>query len=467
MDSGLQQQQFSVFRKRFPVFVYESFTVKQQDGFLHLQFTFSQGDKYFFRPQMQLPLMQGIPAGFSNALLQSLAFHIGMVEMISYWKAFCSPRILVKPFRLNTQQQQWWKKLFRYGLGEFFYTNGIEIPGDEIFTFEFDDHGRELQKVETPRLQQKVLIPVGGGKDSVVSLELLKKVAADNMAMVVNHRGATRDVLDVAGFDNNRVLDVKRTIDPLLLQLNSEGFLNGHTPFSALLAFTTALAACLSGVRYIALSNESSANEASIPGTKINHQYSKSLEFEEDFRSYFSQHIFKGLEYFSFLRPLNELQIGGLFSRFKKYHPVFKSCNAGSKTDSWCGVCSKCLFTFVILSPFLDQKAMMEIFGKDLFDDIGLAPLLDQLNGTTEEKPFECVGTVDEVNVALVHTIKRLESQGEDLPLLLKHYRQGERFEKYRDQQISQWLQAFHQPNFLEPLFDDLLRQALKNLNND
>ncbi|MFO7977324.1 MAG: hypothetical protein R6U64_01580 [Bacteroidales bacterium] len=465
MENPGQQQHYEALRKKYPLFVYESCSFVRKSDVLELHFEFSVGDEYFFKPRISIPYHGAFSASLSDELLYSLTFHVGMVEMISYWKAFCSPRILVKPFGLNPGQQQWWKKLFRYGLGEFFYTNGITIPGIEVFSFEFPRQVSFLKKVTPPPLNEKVLIPVGGGKDSVVSLELLKQFSHDNLAVVVNHRGATRQVLEVAGFGQEKVLEVKRTIDPLLLQLNEQGFLNGHTPFSALLAFVTSLSACLSGSRYIALSNESSANEVTIPGTIVNHQYSKSLEFERDFREYFADNIFMGLEYFSFLRPLNELQIAALFSQMKPYHPVFKSCNAGSKTDSWCGTCSKCLFTWIILSPFIPEEQMRRIFGKDLFEDPALRGLMDQLTGASVNKPFECVGTLEEVNVAMATVAgQRTTGQSGQLPVLLEHYVEGDLFEKYKQQDLQAVLEGFHQPHFLAKDFEIILQKALDQI---
>lgn len=455
------QQHYEALRDDFPVFVYESCSFVKRNDDLELQFIFSVNNHYFFKPIIRIPCQGEITANLSDDLLYSMAFNIGMVEMISYWKAFCSPRILVKPFGLNPGQQQWWKKLFRHGLGEFFFTNGITIPGNELFSFEFPKLTPFLTKTSPPRLMNKVLIPVGGGKDSVVSLELLKQFSEKNIAVVVNHREATREVLRVAGYDNKRIVEVKRSIDPLLISLNKQGFLNGHTPFSALLAFVTSLCACMWGTRYIALSNESSANEVTIPDTIINHQYSKSLEFEKDFREYFYNNIFEGLEYFSFLRPLNELQIGLLFSGLKKYHPVFKSCNEGSKTDIWCGKCPKCLFTFIILSPFTEAKNMESIFGKDLFSDSSLIPLLDQLTGASSNKPFECVGTIDEVNVAMTAQVNKRHSE-DPLPSLIKHYADSELYLKYSEEDMSVRLAGFNQPHFLQRPFEEILNKALK-----
>ncbi len=209
-----------------------------------------------------------------------------------------------------------------------------------------------------------------------------------------------------------------------MLELNAEGFLNGHTPFSALVAFSSLIAAYLYGVKYIALSNESSANESTVAGSDVNHQYSKSFEFERDFHEYERDFIGSGIHYFSLLRPLSEFQIAEYFSRQEAYHAVFRSCNAGSKQDIWCGHCPKCLFVFLILSPFLSHQRLVEIFGTDLTDDASMQEDFEKLIGMGKEKPFECVGSRDEVNAAICLTIERMEQDGEPLPRLLAWYRQ-------------------------------------------
>ena len=201
------------------------------------------------------------------------------------------------------------------------------------------------------------------------------------------------------------MLVIRRKIDPTLLELNAKGYLNGHTPFSAMLAFYTRLASALSGIPNVALSNESSANESTVKGSYVNHQYSKSLEFEDDFRNYVNEAA--SFNYFSFLRPLSELQIAMLFSRFTAYHDVFRSCNVGSKEDIWCGHCAKCLFAYIILSPFIAPERLNAIFGKSMLDDTTLDLEFRQLLGLAETKPFECVGTVSEVRQALQMAVER------------------------------------------------------------
>ena len=379
-----------------------------------------------------------------EAQLQTLAFHIGMVELVSYWKMACPKRVVVKPFALNEPQKSWWKKLYYNGLGEFFYLNGITCSEADFMYIETPS-ATSFAKVDSA-LQEKVIIPVGGGKDSVVTLELLRNDLPCT-PLIVNPRGATLGCVETAGYPDDEVMIVKRTLDPTMLEMNKQGFLNGHTPFSALLAFVSILVGFGSGSRYIALSNGSSANESTVPGTNINHQYSKSIEFERDFRNYVAENINDKIQYFSFLRPLSELQIAYFFAQFKAYHPVFRSCNAGSKTNSWCGKCPKCLFTWIILSPFLSRAQLTAIFGRDLMTDYDLKPIFEELNGTSAVKPFECVGTVEEVRACTDYMKDRVGTIAEMSP-------KG-------DASVPEILQRFNEDNFLPEKFAIILKSRL------
>jgi len=404
-------------RREYTYFSYESFSYALVNSELHIFFEFNLADKYNFRPEIKLPLPANFDADIlTGSLFRNIIFNMGMVELLSYWKAACPPRLIVKPVSLSSEQIKWWKKLYLNGLGEFFYENGI-IPAEDFVNI--IPEGEERLEKEPFVGNEEVLVPVGGGKDSVVTLELLSKLKKCR-PFIVNPREASINSANTAGFGMDEIIMLSRSIDPQLLELNSQGFLNGHTPFSAMLAFTSTLVAVIYGTREIALSNESSANEPSIPGTNINHQYSKTLEFENDFREYLSEFITDGIEYYSFLRPLNELQIARIFSSFPAHFSSFRSCNVGSKSDSWCGKCSKCLFTYIVLSPFIGHGQLMQIFGKDLFEDESLIPLLEQLCGIAEEKPFECVGTLEEVNAAIRTYIQK--NQDREMLVLLMHY---------------------------------------------
>lgn len=442
---------FKALRKKHPVFIFESFSIINDDRFTKITFSFSQGENLNFHPELSFPVIKNI----NEEELQNLAFHIGLVELISYWKASCAPMVIVKPAYLTPEQLAWWKKLWFHGLGEFFYTNGIQTNVEDFLTIRCESE--HVFKSFSFNTSNDVMVPVGGGKDSVVSLELLKAAGLKVIPFILNPREASLRSAHLAGFPDHEIFSVKRTIDPLLIQLNARGYLNGHTPFSALLAFVTLLAARISGVSHIALSNEWSANEATIPGTQINHQYSKSYAFEKDFRDYVSRFISPDFNYFSFLRPLNELQIAKLFAGFKAHLQSFRSCNVGSKSDAWCGKCPKCLFTRIILGPFVENEKWTSIFGREILDDPDLVKTLDELSGAADEKPFECVGTIAEVNAALGYMIEK--QTGKTLPLLLSHHRKNG---GYQTEFLHDLLGQYNKQNFLNQHFDAILKRAIQ-----
>ncbi|MDD4847292.1 MAG: hypothetical protein PHR53_00790 [Bacteroidales bacterium] len=403
----MPQQKFQKLREDYPVFIYETFHWTISEHQLAVTFRFSVGD-FCFEPQYLIP----IPDSFSltTDMLENLIFHLGLCETISYWKATCSPRLKICPYRLNPTATKWWKKLFYNGLGEFRYLNGINCSEEDFVNFEFETTAT-LSAFSDPS-NQGVLIPIGGGKDSAVTLELLKKIDFTKYTFTLNEIPAAKRTRIQAGYASENHINVQRKLSPQLLKMNEEGFLNGHTPFSALLAFVTTLVASIYRLRYITLSNESSANESTIAGTNINHQYSKTIDFEQDFRDYAQRFITPDVEYFSFLRPISESEIARLFSRFSQHHATFRSCNRGSKKDEWCGKCSKCLFVWIILSPYLSTKALAEIFGRNLENDSELMDDFQKLTGIAAEKPFECIGTIDEVQKSIVDAYQNNHHQG-------------------------------------------------------
>ena len=446
---------FNKLRARFPFLTFQSYTFRKENGNIFIKFLFNLSDIYQFEPQIEIPERRFFDQKHtSNEELETFIFQIGMIELISYWKCACPFNVIIKPFHLNEEQILWWKNLYFNGLGEFFYLNGIETERNSFMNI-VSESDRVFTKSEL-KLKEKVLVPIGGGKDSIVSLELLKSNNMNLIPLIVNPREATTKSAELAGYTPEDCIIILRSIDPVLIRLNDEGFLNGHTPFSALLAFITAFAAILTGSKHIALSNESSANEATVANTNINHQYSKSLEFESDFRQYSQSYLHGELNYFSLLRPLNELQIGSIFSRNNLYFKTFKSCNVGSKSDIWCCNCPKCLFTFLMLSPFLSTQIMNQIFGRSIPDNEKLIPVLKELRGLSDTKPFECVGTVEEVEAS----IQYLLSNHPDLTHS-KLFNGISVYSKNADSNMKILLTNFDENHFLLPNFEKIVKLAL------
>ena len=457
----MTDKNFESLRQAHPLFTYRAYHWEKREDCLQLHFDFEVNEEIRFSPTIRIPDHPAYAAFYREHNLNELenfVFHIGMIELISYWKCVCCPEIRIEAAHLDDEALAWWKNLYYHGLGEFFYINHIATDAQSFVRLR-STSDRRLPKLEEGN-PEGTIIPIGGGKDSVVTLELLKQQQPAPLTFIINPRGATKACAEISGRPS-RYLEIQRPIDKRLLELNAEGYLNGHTPFSAMLAFYSLLVATLAGRSRIALSNESSANEPTVQGSDVNHQYSKSIAFESDFREYVARHLTESISYHSFLRPLSELQIAMLFSRCSAYHPVFRSCNVGSKQDIWCGHCPKCLFTCIMLSAFLPEEKVREIFGKGLLEDETLWPVMKELCGETDVKPFECVGTREEVCMALCEIIRQYGNRDESLPTLLTNFKRTALYEAYRQRYFQPLLSAWDPHHFLPEDEELLLRKAL------
>ena len=416
-------KKFQELRKKSNKFIYKSYKIIDNEEKIVLKFHYQldeEGAITDFFHQLSIEKNEKI---FTDFAMENIVFHIGMAEAISYYKIALPKEFVIECGILTEAQKLWFTKLYFHGLGEYIYLNNIEVTQEELVCFTCK--GETFHKI-SQKTEENIIIPIGGGKDSLVSYRLLKDEFPDAFMFSMNPIVASKEILKQHprhAIELRRELDLEKIFD-----YNARGYLNGHIPFSSIVGFISIWIGLLYQTKYIVLSNESSANEENIiyNGQKINHQYSKSLEFEDDFRHYISQYVTEDVVYFSFLRPLDEIHIAQLFATFaKEYFFTFRSCNVGSKRNEWCGKCPKCLFTYIMLCNYIDDETLQKIFGKDMLDDVELQELFDRLSQSDAVKPFECVGTYDEVNYALG---KKYYSYREDaLPTLLKNYTPKER----------------------------------------
>lgn len=439
---------YNLLSNKYDTFIYEGYKIENNNSKTIITFDFNIPNLTHFYPTLELKEFKNDT--FTNYLI----FHIGLVELISYWKCTCSKNVIIKAGYLDSDQITFFKKLYYYGLGELFYRNNITLSYNDFMNIKCSSNKTEIKYPEYNGIGN--LIPIGGGKDSNVTLEILEPENNINNPFIINPKDVNIQCAKIAGYKDDKIITIKRTIDKNLIDLNNKGFINGHTPFSALVAFVSYLTAYTNNKKYIILSNESSANESNVEGTKINHQYSKTYEFENDFNNYTNKYFKINIKYFSLLRPLSEYQIALLFSNYKKYHQIFKSCNVGSKEKpwKWCCNCPKCLFVYIILSPFLYKDKLVEIFKEDLFTKKELLKIFIELTGNGETKPFECVGTYSEVNYALTQVINKTKN----LPYLLEYYKEHYKLEDETIKPEKNW----NNENNLEPKFVNLLKGELE-----
>ena len=340
--------------------------------------------------------------------IEKLGHLVHLVAGISYYKAACPQEISLSS-SISQSLAAFLDTLYLQGLGEFSFKNNLSLSGKIRFPFDMDS---KSEAVSTP-LSRKSAVLIGGGKDSLVSIELLKKA---NEPLILLSVGSNPLISEVAKATSCEHIVIERTLSKNLFSLNSEGALNGHVPITAILSFVAAFAAILYDFDTIIVSNERSASSGNIEfdGMEVNHQFSKSLLCEKMIAECIQTYGIKDISYFSLLRPLSELSIAKYFSGLTQYHQVFSSCNTNFKkigplpSDRWCKKCPKCEFVFLMLAPFMDPKDLSEIFGGNLLENLDSWVGYQELLGLTLHKPFECVGEKEEVIAAFALLAKDL-----------------------------------------------------------
>jgi len=333
-----------------------------------------------------------------------------LIAGISYYKAGMPPQIRVESMALDVATAAFLDELYRHGLGEFAYQNKLDLRGRIRFP------ATAAAAMGAPRLSlpRRTLVPIGGGKDSLVSVGLLAAANEDATAVWV---GNSPLIAACAARTGLPLLNLRRGLSPLLFEYNKAGAYNGHVPVTAINSAIIAVAAILYGYDAIAFSNERSASSATLEydGQPVNHQWSKGWAFEQAFGDLLHARVAADLDYFSLLRPLSELAVAARFTRSMRYDDVFSSCNRNFRIlgpqpiDRWCGQCPKCHFVFLALAPFMPKPRLLSIFGRNLLDDASLAAGFDALLEYQEHKPFECVGEGIESRAALTALAERAE----------------------------------------------------------
>jgi UDP-N-acetyl-alpha-D-muramoyl-L-alanyl-L-glutamate epimerase len=345
-----------------------------------------------------------------------------LIAGVSYYKAGVPPRIELAGGPLDADTADLVDALYLHGLAEFAYRNGLDLRG----RIAFPRAGRVASAAgatvvpRTLGLPRRTLVPIGGGKDSLVVVEAVKTIGGEATAVWVGNSPLIAACAERTGLAR---LNIQRELAPGLFELNRLGAWNGHIPVTAVNSAILAVAAILYGYDSIAFANERSASAATLEydGQQVNHQWSKGDVFERLLGDWLHRHVAADLDYCSLLRPYSELAITRAFARLTPYFDVFSSCNRNFKllgpkpADRWCGQCPKCHFVFLALAPFLPKPRLLAIFGRNLLDDETQAAGFDALLEFQDHKPFECVGEGAEARAAMHALSQRPEWQEDAL----------------------------------------------------
>lgn len=382
------------------------------DGVALLVYAFDDGAELVER--IVFPDAPALPPQRKQALQAALDL-LHWIAGVSYYKAGVPGEIRVESATLDVPTATFLDALYLHGLGEFAYQNKLDLRGS--IRFPSTAHSGESQDDEGEaglRLPHRTLVPIGGGKDSLVSVEILKAAGEQATAVWVGHSPLIAACAERTALPT---LNIRRELSPVLFEYNKAGAYNGHIPVTAINSAILVVAAALYGYEAIAFSNERSASSATLEydGQPINHQWSKGWAFERAFGELVHARVGANLHYYSLLRPLSELGVAERFAHSTHYDAVFSSCNRnfrilGAKpAERWCGQCPKCHFVFLALAPFMPKPRLLAIFGRNLLDDDALAPGFDALIEYRNHKPFECVGEGAESRAAFAALAARAE----------------------------------------------------------
>lgn len=340
--------------------------------------------------------------------MQEIARLIFLLAGISYYKAFASQTIDLGSTPIREGETDFLHFYYVGGLGEYSYKNNISFDNLEIVG------GTPAGAVEQRAVSEEApLIPFGGGIDSIVTVELVKKTFPNPRLFVMSPEETTFEPLeDAAKVTGCEILRAKRFLDPEIKKSKENGFLNGHVPVTAVVSALAIAVAEANGASAVLMSNEASASEPNLQfnGNDVNHQFSKSLAYENAFRKVLANSLGSTPDWFSYLRHRNELWIGNEFAQLSDYHNVFRSCNRAFHIDpnaraaKWCGECDKCAFIDLILSPFMSAESLDSVFsGTEPLNNPELKPVFESLVSTAPgfSKPFECVGDIEECREAI------------------------------------------------------------------
>jgi UDP-N-acetyl-alpha-D-muramoyl-L-alanyl-L-glutamate epimerase len=331
-----------------------------------------------------------------------------LIAGVSYYKAAVPPEIRIDGYAIDADTAALLDSIYLHGLGEFAYRNGLDLHGRIRFPATTD----VASAAPALGLREHALVAIGGGKDSLVSIEALRDAGIDQ---TVTWIGGSQLIQACAERTGLPTLHLGRQLAPELFEYNRQGAWNGHIPVTAVNSAILVFAAVLLGADQVVFSNERSASYGSlIEGTgEVNHQWSKGWAFERDFGDHVHRHVAADLHYYSLLRPLSELAVARQFAKTDRYDAHFSSCNRnfhllGERPASrWCGVCPKCHFVFLALAPFMPKPRLVAIFGRNLLDDAGQIPGYDALLEFRDHKPFECVGEGRESRAAMAALAER------------------------------------------------------------
>ncbi|KAH7474578.1 UDP-N-acetyl-alpha-D-muramoyl-L-alanyl-L-glutamate epimerase [Phytophthora ramorum] len=408
----------SLLEQTEPFLTFESIQLDAASRLATFQFHFCGGRRFQATMSLAGPL-QDIDE--TSPIVRNALLHIGLCILPWFWMGYNCKYIRLEAGYLNPEQVQFWEEFYQNVLSEFLYLHGLDR--DRLYIVVDGPESEALPVMPDRKLEQqgktKVLVPLGGGKDSLVVYQLLASSDTSCAWLHVGDRPQEferswrfQEIVEMTqSRTGTSALRFEHNMDDKTWEHEVGGtpYQPAGHPWAALVAFDSVLAAILGDFTHVAVGNERSANfgnNIEHEGRPVNHQYDKSFDFETRAHAYIRKYLVEDLHYFSALQHLWEVQIARTFASRSlessdNFLPVFLSCNEAPDGDKWCCKCAKCAFVFILMSAWCSKAQLEEIFGENLFEKPLMFPLFLSLLDDEGVKPMECVGTACETWLSL------------------------------------------------------------------
>ncbi len=378
-------------------------------GVASLVYAFDQGPEL-----VETITVPGAPFQLDGARAEAAERALRLLHLfagVSYYKAAVPAQVAIDSYQIDAATAALVEDLYLHGLGEFAYRNGLNLHG----RFKLPADAAPAAAARAVGLREHALVAIGGGKDSLVSIEALR---AAGVAQTVTWIGGSQLIRACAERTGLPTLNIGRTLAPALFELNQQGAYNGHIPVTAINSMIMLFAALLVGADQVVFSNEHSASYGSLA---TRHRRGQSP-------------VVQGLALGAragrarrtpcrrrpaLLLPaapaVRSWRWRASSPRTTTTTPIFSSCNRNfhimgeRPVNRWCGVCPKCHFVFLALAPFMPKTRLVMIFGRNLLDDASQAGGFDALLEFQDHKPFECVGEGRESRASMATLAARPE----------------------------------------------------------
>lgn len=343
----------------------------------------------------------GFTASMNCKLSESLLGRLGLMEALSYWKAFLSPILRIEAFPFVYGEIEWWQRFLALSMAEFCYRNNVPLLTPEMLDLQGMVTSQTLAQGDENTDPGRVLTMFSGGKDSLVAALLAAQAGLTQDFFFYNPAPVQYEshLKNLGG--QGTVLTLDRKILPALLELNRLGAPNGHTPYSAYLGLSAVILAISHGIGLVCAGNTRSDDDPNLrdQGLDVNHQWTKSLDFELELNRLLSILGISEVQYFSILRPFYELQVIKVMLNNSSALSHIQSCNRVRR--GYCLRCAKCAWIGLALSVSVSNDEARLLMNGDVFGHDQAESLFRSMAGLEGTKPFECTGSEVEVRACL------------------------------------------------------------------